>query len=270
MRKAASERDTKLITGVAALEYLARGWSVVPLAPGEKRPIVAWQRYQKQQPATREVKTWFRERADTNVAIVTGAVSGLLVLDVDPRHGGEASLQQLERQYGPLPTTPQVITGGGGRHFYFAHPGGSVRNRVGLMPGIDLRADGGLVVAPPSLHPSGRRYAWVDRRQPDDVALAPLPSGLWQELGQQQERRGHSLSYWRRLVSEGVSQGERNNSIASLAGHLLWNSVDPDVAMELLLCWNRARCRPPLDDEEVVRTVLSITRSHEGHEPGPE
>ena len=64
-------------------------------------------------------------------------------------------------------------------------------------------------------------------------------------------------------MSEGVNRGERNNSVASLAGHLLWHGVDPAVVLELLLCWNRVRCRPPLDDEEVARAVLSITRLHE-------
>jgi hypothetical protein len=76
-------------------------------------------------------------------------------------------------------------------------------------------------------------------------------------------RRGHSLSHWRRLLREGVAEGERNNSIASLAGHLLWHGVDAEVATELLLTWNAVRCRPPLDADEVVRTVASITRLHE-------
>ena len=82
------------------------------------------------------------------MGIVTDAVSGLVVLDVDPRHGCEESLKNLEREHGPLPRTLEAMTGGGGRHIYFAHPGGSVRNRVGITPGIDLRGDGGCIVAP--------------------------------------------------------------------------------------------------------------------------
>jgi hypothetical protein len=75
-------------------------------------------------------------------------------------------------------------------------------------------------------------------------------------------RLGHPLEYWRRLVTDGVPEGSRNNTIASLAGHLLWHGVDRDVVTELMLTWNRARCRPPLTDVEVVRTVESITRLH--------
>jgi hypothetical protein len=252
----------------AALEYLARGWAVVAIVPGEKRPIVGWQRYQRVLPREQEIDDWFREQPDANIAIVTGALSGMLVLDVDPRHGGAESLRRLQAERGPLAPTPQVATGGGGRHIYFAHPGGTVRNRVALMPGIDVRGDGGLVVAPPSLHPSGRRYAWLERHSPEDLAPAPLPHWLREQLGAERTRRGHSPGHWRRLVREGVEQGERNNSVASLAGHLLWHGVDPEVVMELMLCWNRARCRPPLDDGEVAHVVASITRLHEDREPG--
>ncbi|MFO1301135.1 MAG: primase alpha helix C-terminal domain-containing protein [Burkholderiaceae bacterium] len=73
---------------------------------------------------------------------------------------------------------------------------------------------------------------------------------------------GHPLSHWRRLVGEGVAEGARNATIASLAGHLLWHQVDPHVVLELLLSWNRQRCRPPLADDEVAATVASIARTH--------
>ena len=73
---------------------------------------------------------------------------------------------------------------------------------------------------------------------------------------------GHPVSYWRHLVIRGVREGERNTTIASLAGHLLWYGIDPEVALEMLLCWNRVRCAPPLSDEEVSRTVDSIAHLH--------
>jgi hypothetical protein len=75
-------------------------------------------------------------------------------------------------------------------------------------------------------------------------------------------RRGHPIAHWRRLVSDGVLAGERNNTIASLAGHLLRHEVDSAVVMELLLCWNRVRCQPPLEDEEVAAVATSISRLH--------
>ena len=192
---------------------------------------------------------------------MTGVISGLLVVDIDVGHGGGESLEHLEREHGPMPTTVECWTGGG-RHLYFAHPGGLVRNKVGLPPGIDIRADGGYVVAPPSLHASGLRYIWIEGRTPESSGIAPVPDWMLREAIDEPTRRGHPIAHWRRLVCEGVPAGERNNTIASLAGHLLRRRVDAAVVMELLLCWNRTRCRPPLADEEVAAVVTSISRLH--------
>ncbi len=247
----------------AALEYLRRGWSIIPMRERDKRPAIRWQDFRTTPASEQDVHDWFTRWPEDNLGIVTGAVSGLVVLDVDRRHGGEDSLRDLLREHGPLPRTIEAATGGGGRHIYFAHPGGTVRNRVGIAPGIDLRGDGGCVVAPPSVHPSGNRYHWAEGRGPGRVTLAPLPHWLQRIVSSAEQRVGHTLVYWRDLLREGVPEGERNNTVASITGHLLWHGVDPDVALELMLCWNRIRCRPPLDDLEVARVVQSITRLHE-------
>lgn len=96
---------------------------------------------------------------------------------------------------------------------------------------------------------------------------APLPDWLLRHLVEE-EKGGHLLLYWRKLIQEGVPKGERNKTIASVAGHLLWYGVDPDVTLGLLLCRNEVRCRPLMPDDEVVRTVESITRLNRRHE-GP-
>ena len=246
----------------AALAYAARGWSVIPIEPRGKRPLVAWLDFQNRIADASEISDWFKQHPDANVGIVTGRISQLVVVDIDVRHGGLASVERLEREHGPLPRTVAAATGGGGRHLYFAHPGGLMQNRVGIHPGIDLRADGGCVVAPPSVHPSGHRYAWSAGHAPDQCPVAQLP--LWlSEPASAKTQAGHGLAHWRRLVREGVVEGERNASLASLTGHLLWHGVDPEVALELLLAWNRTRCRPPLPDAEVAQVVQSITRLHE-------
>jgi hypothetical protein len=244
----------------AALGYLRRGWSAIPIERRGKRPLVAWLEFQDRAATPAEVEEWFARWPGANVGIVTGHVSGLVVLDVDPAHGGADSLARLEAAHGPLPVTVEALTGGGGRHLYFAHPGGQVGNRVGLHPGIDLRGDGGCVVAPPSVHPSGRRYAWAAGRAPDAARLALLPDWLLRDSAAR--RGGHPLAHWRELVRRGVGEGERNSTLASLAGHLLWHEVDPEVVLELLLTWNRERCAPPLEDAEVASVVDSIARLH--------
>ena len=249
----------------AARSYLARGWSVVPVQGRSKRPLIKWEPLQHSRAKDKDLEAWFRRWPDANVALVTGEISGLVVLDVDPRHGGDDSLTELERRYGPLPQTVESISGGGGRHIYFLHPGNVLRNRVGLTAGVDLRGDGGMIIVPPSVHPNGRRYEWEVSHHPDDTPLAPMPAWLLALAHGETPYLGHSSSHWQDLVREGVAEGERNNTIASLTGHLLWHGVDPAVVAELLLCWNQVRARPPLSDEEVTRTVESIVRTHRRH-----
>jgi hypothetical protein len=246
----------------AALAYLARGWAVIPVEPGGKRPLIAWEEFQHRFPEPVKVESWFNRWPKANLGIVTGKTSGLVVLDIDPRHDGDESLLLLEREHGPLPHSIEALTGGGGRHVYFRHPGKEMRNRVGLAPGIDLRGDGGMIVVPPSLHPSGKHYFWEVSHHPDETSLAPMPQWLESLIRGVEGSPGHPFTFWRQLVRAGVPEGERNSSIASLTGHMLWHGIDPEVTLELLLCWNRVRCHPPLSDEEVARTVESIRRTH--------
>ncbi len=248
----------------AALDYRKRGWSVIPVRPRSKIPLLRWEEFQSRQAGEAEVAAWFHTWPQGNIGIVTGSVSGLAVIDIDPRHGGDDSLLLLERSHGRLPRTVEAATGGGGRHLYFALPPVTLPSRVGLANGIDVRADGGMVIAPPSIHPSGADYHWRPGHGPDAIPVARLPSWLLSLALRHRSGRGHPAGYWRDLLRTGVEEGARNNAIASLAGHLLWHDVEPDVATELLLCWNRTRCRPPLDDAEVVQVMSSIARLHGG------
>lgn len=249
----------------AALGYLKQHWSVIPILSRDKRPAIRWMEFQHRRASRKEVKDWYKRWPENNVGVVTGVISGLVVLDIDPEHGGDTSLKRLVHEHGPLPNTLEAVSGGGGRHVYFSHPGGVVRNKVGLAPGIDLRGDGGCIVAPPSTHASGKTYLWLAGHDPQHAHLTPMPDWLLFEATGSRKNPGHTLDYWRNLVNAGIPEGERNTTIASLTGHLLWHGVDTEVTQELLLCWNRVRCRPPLPDQEVVRTVCSIARLHELH-----
>lgn len=244
----------------AALDYVRLGWSVIPVEPRGKRPLLRWQVFQYRRAEVPEIADWFHRWPDANIAVVTGIVSGVVVLDLDPQQGAERTVAALQRDHGPLPETIEAHTGGGGRHLYFAHPGDVTANREGLLPGLDLRGDGGYVVAPPSMHPSGEPYRWV--RSPQVLYPLPLPQWLSHGDGAEQAPQGQPLSHWRGLLREGVSEGQRNEAIVSLAGHLLGHGIDPEVVAELLLAWNGARCRPPLREEEVRRTLESIGRIH--------
>ncbi len=208
----------------------------------------------------KQIEQWWGEDPDANVGIATGP-SGLLVLDVDVGEGkdGFQSLIELEQEFGPLPETFTTRTGGGGQHQFFRAPVGRIRNRTGLRPGVDIRADAGYIIVPPSLHRSGRRYEWEVDHRPDVTPLAPMPAWLLDKIT---IRDGTSLklstSGWQTLVENGVSEGQRNATIARLSGHLLRRFVDPHVALVLLQSWNRTHLKPPLPDDEVTRTVNSV------------
>ena len=126
-----------------------------------------------------KIREWWTQWPDANIGIATGHVSNLLVIDVDTDKGGEDTLAALEAEYGPLPDTPEVITGGGGRHVYLQSPETRIRSKAGdLGQGVDHRADGGYVLGALSSHKSGRIYEWESSSHPDDVPLAPASDWL--------------------------------------------------------------------------------------------
>src|SRR5262249_50770687 len=156
--------------------------------------------------------------------------SGVFVLDIDGLDA-EAELRRLEMEHNPLPGTVEVITGRG-RHCYFQMPDTDLRNSTGrIAHGLDVRANGGYALAPPSVHPSGRRYCWsVDRA----AAIAAAPAWLLRRLAVPVRTNGPTRSSdWRQLV-QGAVEGTRDCSATKLAGYLLRRRVDPFVALELL------------------------------------
>lgn len=162
----------KSVVAQAALRYLDVGFSVIPVLPRDKRPLLLWRDFQARRPTRPEVVSWWRRWPEAGVAIVCGRISGLAVLDGDPRNGeGLAALADR------LPTTPAVETGGGGWHYYFRLPPGErVGKAPGLLPGVDLQAEASYAIAPPSLHPSGRLYRWLEGHALGEIPLAPLPA----------------------------------------------------------------------------------------------
>lgn len=194
-----------------------------------------------------------------NWAIATGAVSGIIVIDVDAHKDGFASLQHLEARHGALPHTVRHLTGGGGEHILLRHPGRRVANSVGqIAPGVDIRGDGGYIVAPPSLHISGRPYAVSVDHHPDEVDIAEAPEWLLRLIDQPQSRTPKNRRHWRGFSRSVIREGRRNDAITRFTGHLLGKKVDPHVALDLLDSWNRDHCEPPLDPEELVSIVASI------------
>lgn len=169
--------------GEAACALAGLDIAVFPLQPREKKPFPETAGF-KDASAHAEVtaKRW-RRHPDANIGIATGARSGFWVLDIDGPEA-EAAIAALEREHGALPLTVEQRTGRG-RHVLFAWPDmcepyEGVRNSASRIgPHVDVRGCGGYIVAPPSIHPSGRVYAWTDGRSPFDIPFALAPAWLW-------------------------------------------------------------------------------------------
>jgi putative DNA primase/helicase len=247
------------------LSYAEQGWKIIPLHnitdlgrcscgssscdnSAAKHPrLKGWQ--EQATLDSSQIRNWWNVWPHANVGVVTGKASGIIVLDVDPRHGGDNSLDSLTQTFGDLPRTARVITGGGGQHIYFCNPNVSVGNKVNIRPGLDLRAEGGYIVVPPSLHKSNRLYEWEDQIQ-DKLAEPPE---WFLELLQKQK----APSY--REPTEKVFEGSRHSFLTSKAGSLKKVGISGHPLYLALQGLNQEKCSPPLEEQEVHSISKSIS-----------
>ena len=166
----------------AALAYAARGWAVLPLRGKLPRiPKAAGGRGVHDATTDPEtIKAWWTKWPDANIGVACGEASGFWCLDVDPRHHGDDSLDDLQETHGALPETIEQETGGGGQHLLFKYNGEVIKNGANnVASGLDTRSTGGYIVVEPSLHPdTNRPYAWEVDHHPDDTELADAPPWL--------------------------------------------------------------------------------------------
>ena len=246
----------------AAREYARRGWAIFACQPRGKTPATA-RGVLDATNDTGRINGWWGKVPDCNIGVATGAPSGFFVLDIDGDNG-EASLREFESKHGPLPATVEAITGKG-RHCYFRiGDHGAIKNSAGqIAPGLDIRGDGGYVLTPPSVHPSGRIYAWsVDSAE----ELADAPEWL-HELIQDNKAaggpKGKPIEHWHRILTSRVYNGERNATLTSVCGKLCHAGLtDLTLLYDVMLCINTARCEQPLPETEIETIVASVVRSH--------
>ena len=275
-----------------ALYYASRGWHVVPVRPAEKRPVwTDWPNLATTDPEL-IVQIW-QNNPTYGVGIVTGRTSNIWVLDIDPDHGGSDSLADLENEHGELPDTLETITGSGGRHLIFKWPDNNINpgtNAGRLGPGLDIRAEGGFIVAPPTIHPNGRRYAWELSNDPHDgLRPAECPQWIYDRLdtptgppatlpNPQPERYGdQQLPTWDQLLttSGATYAGARtNNKTGNIVQH--WTRPDKDPRLGTSATLNYSGLHnlkiftsnwPPYSDGETVSQFRYYTNlHHEGDE----
>ena len=261
----------------AAVSYGARGWPVHPLhhlvnglcscgdpecgTSTAKHPrLNGWPNLQITD--SDEIRRLWRRYPHANVGIRLG--DGLAVLDVDPRNGGDATLAAWERQHGPLPSTPAVLTGGNGNHYYFAIDGTMPSHPLG--PGVEFKCAGTQVVAPPSFaHVDGRPYHWEAGAHPDVTPLAPLPNWI-RRLVDEKEREsdttnlpGWAAEWLRTPLPPGSRRGP--DGIPKIIGHFIAKNVDVETAIATVELWD-ARNPEPLGSGEIRKHVEGMYKRY--------
>ena len=202
-----------------------------------------------------EIRRWWGLWPDANIGIATGR--SLVVLDVDPRNDGNSSLEAVGAEYGEI-ITRTARTGGGGLHLYLQ---GDLPARGAFRPGLDLKAAGGYVVAPPSKHASGRRYGWVNVEE----GIRVVPDWLAKIVSTSKSQKGTADP-----LPDTITSGERNNTLTSLAGSMRRRGASEESIRAALEVENAARCTPPLFDAEVQEIAASVARYEpEGDPVGP-
>ena len=245
MIKDVSERPKTLMEW--ALTYHDVGLNVLPLIPRKKHPMIKWEIYEKQRATREEVISWWTKQPDANIGIITGKINDLVVVDVDGDQG-KKSMEILYNKEMPLTPVTKSIRG---KHYYFKNTD-HWDSYIGIYPDVDIRGEGGLIVAPPSIHPTGKEYAWINSIL--ETELAEMPSELIEAFKEKEKNKPKAI--------EGkIKTGERNKALASMSGSLRNIGLDPEHVRATLLAINQVRMQEPLPEKEVSKITTDFPKS---------
>lgn len=274
---------------MTAAEYRLKGWSIVPQLPGAKQPCVKWKEFQIRLPTVDEMFGWWTRWPEAGIALVLGPVSDVLVVDVD----GEDAYRALVGHLGDVPKTPKVLSGSGKPyrfHLFFADPKIETNAKFcPWCPTLEFRGKGGIVVLPPSVHRSGRRYRWADGAEIDEIELPEVPAPILRELRARNRRRtchpsstpmaatsstsprpglARQVLNFDRLASETqkflysvyANGGDWNCRLFRAACDLAGNGIAKEMATSLLLAGAR-----PWNNEETQHALATIESAYSQH-----
>lgn len=225
-----------------------------------------------------QIRLWWSLWPDANIGILTGAASGFICLDVDTKPDKESrvtgidSLNEIIQRHGELPITVKAQTGSGGLHILFKYPDWHVSNKIGsLGHGLDVKGDGGYIVAAPSIHKSGNPYQWMEGHSPRDTELADLPWWLVAFLKEantrysiqaNEEYQGRIWTEY--LVDLPIGEGQRNNELFRIGASMRAKGAGLEDIKMTLHAVNEKRCTSPLEDREVDLIAKSVIRYEAG------
>lgn len=239
----------------AALYYATKyHWAVFPVSEKTKKPLTPHGcKDAKKDPGA--IRAWWKKYPMAAIGIATGSASNLIVIDedVDDDKGldGYQEVSRWERENGSLPETVRAITGRGGAHMYYHYTGNDINNRAGILEGVDVRGEGGYVIAPPSRHPNGTDYSW--EMPPNETPLAEVDDVVLRFLEIGKNGGGESQEF---AVPETIEAGHRNDVLFRLACSLQAQGLPDDAIRSAVEKTNQDKCVVPLDSDE-VNVILS-------------
>ena len=258
-KKYGIEKDTMLN---AALNYAEHGLAVFPLEAQGKKPIT---KHGLKDASTDpdKIREMFAAHPYSNIGMACGSQSGgIIVVDIDVDEekdkNGNDSLKEWEHEHGALPDTAMTLTGRGGNHYLY-RSAGDTKSRIACKEGIDIRADGGYIVLPPSIHPNGAQYAW--EYELTDFGIMEANQSVIDLMNEGVEP-GKEFK-----VPDKIEPGSRNDIIYKLACSMQARGNGDKAILAAAKAENLERCDPPLDDEEVEKTVSSALRKPKGTAP---
>lgn len=244
----------------AAIEYAKKGFAVFPLKYRDKVPLTRNGCKDATTDAA-QIKAWWQKYPNANIGLATGSVSQnvfVIDLDIDEDRGidGYHSLEDWQREHGDFPETWTAITGRGGYHLYY-RGNGKVKNRAGIIDGVDIRGNGGYVVAPPSIHKNGNRYEW--EYSPDEFEIAKADNNVEYFLNHDDQKQSAAFT-----MPNIVAAGQRNQMLFRFACMMQAKGASDQSVFAATMAENESSCSPPLTEQEVKVIVASATRYDKG------
>ena len=257
--------------GKAAVWYCEHNFAIIPLKPKQKEPASknGLNDWTDNPESARQLWTM---NPDFNIGIVCGVPSkGLLVLDFDQDEDkdkdGYRTLNEWSKVHGELPETVSQITGSGGMHLFYRTGRTNIKNSVNHNLGVDIRTDGGYIVAPPSIHPNGRKYAWQD--YPEEVEVATANDAVYDFLDHIQRNGGQSEDEPERQkfeLPDVIDKGGRDDTLARYGFSLRGQGYSDEIIQAMVEKANNDRCKPPLPKRDIDRIVRSVCSKGPGHD----
>lgn len=248
-----------------ALQYLKQGYSVVP-TKRDKSTFISWEFFQKKKASEYEVKGWYEQWQDANIAIVTGDLSNLAVIDIDSEEGKEAIQEYIPDSL----IVPTAQTPRGGTHYFFKCNNPKLRCQNALMKGIDLKANGGLITVPPSIGKNGKKYTWVNDLTLFNTEIPELPiaivnyylksfKSMYKTIDSSILNKINSISLYRgvdNFVDSLFQEGRRDNDIFHIANCLVKGGASDSDIIQVLNILGK-NCNPPFPEKEIFAKIQS-------------